>query len=224
MKDLRTKAIVLRRTNYGESDRILNLLTPEGKVAVLARGVRKEKSRLAGGIEPFSVTDVVIHQGRSSLGTLTSAKMLRFFGNILSDLDRLELAGTFLKRLDRAAEQVSIPEHYSLLVQSLNGLNMNLPIPVISTWFNLNLASISGETVNFLCDINGEDLSSERRYVWDNAELALRPDPRGPISANEIKLARFLLANQLSWAIKVERLDQHLPPITQIANTSFQNL
>ena len=224
MKDLRTKAIVLRRTNYGESDRILNLLTPEGKVAVLARGVRKEKSRLAGGIEPFSVTDVVIHQGRSSLGTLTSAKMLRFFGNILSDLDRLELAGTFLKRLDRAAEQVSIPEHYSLLVQSLNGLNMNLPIPVISTWFNLNLASISGETVNFLCDINGEDLSSERRYVWDNAELALRPDPRGPISANEIKLARFLLANQLSWAIKVERLDQHLPPITQIAHTSFQNL
>lgn len=224
MKDLRTKAIVLRRTNYGESDRILNLLTPEGKVAVLARGVRKEKSRLAGGIEPFSVTNVVIHQGRSSLGTLTSAKMLRFFGNILSDLDRLELAGTFLKRLDRAAEQVSIPEHYSLLVQSLNGLNMNLPIPVISTWFNLNLASISGETVNFLCDINGEDLSSERRYVWDNAELALRPDPRGPISANEIKLARFLLANQLSWAIKVERLDQHLPPITQIANTSFQNL
>lgn len=66
--DLRTRAIVLRRTNYGESDRILNLLTPEGKVAVLAKGVRKEKSRLAGGIELFSISDVVIHQGRSNLG------------------------------------------------------------------------------------------------------------------------------------------------------------
>ena len=31
--DIRTHAIVLRRTNYGESDRILNLLTPEGKMA-----------------------------------------------------------------------------------------------------------------------------------------------------------------------------------------------
>lgn len=51
--DLRTQAIVLRRTNYGESDRILNLLTPEGKVSVIARGVRKEKSRLAGSIELF---------------------------------------------------------------------------------------------------------------------------------------------------------------------------
>ena len=56
--DLRTHAIVLRRTNYGESDRILSLLTPEGKIAVLARGVRKEKSRLAGGIELFSTDDV----------------------------------------------------------------------------------------------------------------------------------------------------------------------
>ena len=72
--DLRTRAIVLRRTNYGESDRILNLLTPEGKVAVLAKGVRKEKSRLAGGIELFSISDVVIHQGRSNLGILTGAK------------------------------------------------------------------------------------------------------------------------------------------------------
>lgn len=55
--DLHTRAIVLRRTNYGETDRILNLLTPEGKKSVLAKGVRREKSKLAGGIELFvSVT------------------------------------------------------------------------------------------------------------------------------------------------------------------------
>lgn len=43
--DLHTRAIVLRRTNYGETDRILNLLTPEGKKSVLAKGVRREKIR-----------------------------------------------------------------------------------------------------------------------------------------------------------------------------------
>ena len=48
-RDLSTKAIVLKRTNYDEADRILNLLTPEGKMSALARSVRKEKSRLAGG-------------------------------------------------------------------------------------------------------------------------------------------------------------------------------
>ena len=44
LKDLKTRALVLRRTNYGESDRILNLITPVGKVSAMAKGVRKEKS------------------------------------------------------------------------------------------------------------------------------------------------------------------------------------
>ena len=37
----RTKAIVLRRTNHGEADRILTLLTPLGQRNAIARGVRR---------------------------------------------------------------------------------------------------------------------------------------------------------------------------------------
>ena len=66
----RTKAIVLRRTNYGEADRILTLLTPLGQRNAIARGVRREKSRLAGGIELFAVSDVVLHRGKGSLYTM----------------------------------------------------------------------------------------------------------------------------------------------------------
>ena len=68
MKTERMRAIVLRRTNYGEADRILQLLTPEGRRSVMAKGVRREKSKLAGGIELFALTDVVIGQGRGELG------------------------------------------------------------------------------------------------------------------------------------------------------------
>ena len=42
-KDVRANAYVLRRTNYGEADRILNLITPFGKMSAIAKGVRKEK-------------------------------------------------------------------------------------------------------------------------------------------------------------------------------------
>ena len=104
-KPLRTTAIILRRTNFGETDRILNLLTPEGQKSVRARGVRKEKSKLAGGIELFCVSDVVIHEGRSDIGTLTSAKMLKFYQNILTDLERLELASQILKDINPIFEQ-----------------------------------------------------------------------------------------------------------------------
>ena len=45
--DIKTLAYVIRRTNYGEADRIINLITPEGKISAIAKGVRKEKSKLA---------------------------------------------------------------------------------------------------------------------------------------------------------------------------------
>ena len=83
MRTVRTQAIVLRRTNYGEADRILHLLTPDGRRSVMARGVRKEKSRLAGGIELFALCDVVIGEGRGELGVLTSARLVHFYRHIL---------------------------------------------------------------------------------------------------------------------------------------------
>lgn len=215
--DLRTRAIVLRRTNYGESDRILNLLTPEGKLAVLARGVRKEKSRLAGGIELFSQADIVVHRGRSSLGTLTSAKMLCFYNNIISDLSRLELASSFLKSLDRAAEQSDNPEYFDVLEQSLAGLNRGFRAELVSTWFKFNLARTSGEQLNFLCDATGASLAPDQHYFWDPGEAALRPDAAGPVSGSEIKLARLLLGAKLSTVQRVEGLDSLLPPLIDLA-------
>lgn len=216
--DLRTRAIVLRRTNYGESDRILNLLTPEGKIAVLAHGVRKEKSRLAGSIELFSVADVVIHQGKSKLATLTGAKMLQFYGHILSDVDSLELAAFMMKKVERATEQVSSPEYFSLLLQGIDGLNRSLDSTLVRTWFLLNLARISGEEINLIYDINGQKLDPNLRYTWDFSGSALKEYPSGDISSHEIKLARFLLANPLLWATKIEAYSELLPHLSPLVS------
>lgn len=216
--DLRTRAIVLRRTNYGESDRILNLITETGKTAVLARGVRKEKSRLAGSIELFSIADITIHQGRSSLGVLTSAKMLRFFSQLLNDLPRLELASELLKQIDRASEQISSPEHFSLLSQSLAALNTGISPQLVRTWFLLNLQRVGGEDLNLICDSAGQALDPEQKYVWDNIELALRPDAHGVIGASEIKFARFLLQNSLARTAKINNFEAILAPLQPLTS------
>lgn len=218
-RDLRTKAIVLRRTNFGESDRILNLLTPEGKINLIARGVRKEKSRLAGGIELFSVADVVIHQGRAELGILTGARMLHFYGRILTDLPRLEFASLCLKQFSRAADQVDNPEHFSLLQQILTGLDAGLPLALVETWFWFNLARVSGEEVNLSYDINNQKLSPEKRYYWEESAGSLKLNPSGDIKDREIKLARLMLGQSLAWVAKVENTADSLPPLLKIAKS-----
>lgn len=62
-----TPAIVLRRADYGEADRLLTLLTPErGKLRVLAKGARKITSRKAGHIELFTQTQVLLARAAPS--------------------------------------------------------------------------------------------------------------------------------------------------------------
>lgn len=221
--DLRTKAIVLRRTNYGESDRIINFLTPDGKISALARGVRKEKSRLAGGIELFSVADVVIHQGRSNLATLTSAKMIQFFSNILTDITRLELASDFLRRLERLSEHVTSPDYFQALVEVLSGLNDALPPALVETWGLLNLSRISGDELNLTYDTNGDKLEPNFYYRWEASESALCPDVRGNISAKEIKFARLLLSRSLVTAAKVDGYESLLPPLLALAKLTSRH-
>lgn len=215
-KDIRTRAIVLRRTNYGESDRILNLITPLGKFSVLARGVRKEKSRLAGAVELFTVSDVVIHEGRGSLATLTSAKMLQFYGRILTDLPMLELASSFLKRIERVAEQTDNPEFFDILKQALAGLDNGISPELVSVWFDFNLLRATGEEINLLYDTSGKKLDANTQYVWDDIEQALRPDLQGKIDANGIKLARLILSTKLKIVANIDKIDRILPNIRNL--------
>lgn len=217
-RDLREKAIVLRRTKYGESDRILSILTPNGKLDIIAKGVRKEKSKLAGGIELFSVSEVTVHQGRpEQLGILTSSRMVKFYNNILSDLNKLELASDALRRVNRIADDVKDPELFSILEQVFFGLHHNMDLELVESWFLLNIANLSGESVNLFRDSTGLKLQASQKYTWDNLENALAPQVDGQISANHIKLMRLMVTSQLITIAKVNHLESLLPEIISIA-------
>jgi DNA repair protein RecO (recombination protein O) len=84
MNQIITTAIILRRTDFGEADRILTLITPDhGKIRLMAKGVRRPKSKLAGGIELFSVSKISYIKGRSEIGTLVSAQLNTHYGTIV---------------------------------------------------------------------------------------------------------------------------------------------
>lgn len=211
--DLKTKGFVLRRTNYGEADRILNLLTPEGKVSAIARAARKEKSKLAGGIEMFCLSNFTIHQKKESLGTITGASMVKYYGNILSDLSKLELASLILKKIAVAADNSDTPDFYQILLQAFEALDNNSDSLLVETWFWFNLARASGEDINLYRDTMGNKLAPEQAYTWDIAESALRQDAHGQIGANEIKLMRLILSAELGV---VERVKNLAPMLTKI--------
>ncbi|MDQ6915784.1 MAG: DNA repair protein RecO [Actinomycetota bacterium] len=71
---LKSEAVVLRSIRYGEGDRVLHLYTPHhGRVAAIAKGARKARSRFGGRLEPFFRLDLILYEGRGDLLTVTSA-------------------------------------------------------------------------------------------------------------------------------------------------------
>jgi len=204
VKTHRTQAVVLRRTNYGEADRILQLLTHDGRRSVMARGVRKEKSKLAGGIELFAVSDVVLGEGKSDLGVLTSSKLQHFYRHILEDYDRLQFGYQVIKLVARASETVDEPEWFDLTVETLAGLDvLTIPLPLVQTWFYIRYASLLGHELNLELDIDGAPLSAESNYRYDSAEQGLRPVQNGELTGDHIKLLRLIAGRPLSVLVQI---------------------
>lgn len=197
-KDLKTLAYVLRRTNYGEADRILNLITPQGKIAAMAKGARKEKSKLAGGIEMLSLVELNLHRGKGDFAIVTGAKMKKYYGNILKDYARMELMSVILKRVNAAAEHSDSPDFFRIVDACLKGLDDGTDFDLIKGWFVLNFLKASGEEVNLYRDGDGGKLRENGRYDWDVGQMVFVLSQHGQYAANEIKMLRLMTNTELA--------------------------
>lgn len=215
---IRTRAVVLRRTNYGEADRILQLLTPEGKRSVMAKGVRREKSKLAGGIELFAITDVVISEGKGDLGILTSARLVQFYRHILEDYDTMQFGYEVIKQVTRASEMVDEPEWYDTLTEVLMALDVpTIPRQLVQTWFYLRFAALMGHELSLTHDTNGDKLQVDVHYTYDVSEKGLRMARGGELSADHIKLLRLINAKSLKVLAQIGGITKTLPDCWSVA-------
>ncbi len=223
MKSEKLKAIVLRRTNYQEADRILDLVTPLGKRSVIARGVRKEKSRLSGSVELLCESEIVLTKSnKSSLAILTSARLIRFYGNILKSYDRMTFAYDTLKNIGKAVNQIEEPEWYDLLSQVLSGLDdLKIDLRLIRVWFLLQYQKLLGNELNMLYDVNGEKLEKTKKYTYDYLERGLREDIGGKINGDVIKFLRVVNNNSLDLVTKIGGIDSVLGDALALAENHF---
>jgi DNA repair protein RecO (recombination protein O) len=94
------EAVVLRSIRYGEADRILHLYSKSrGRIGAIAKGARKPRSRFGGRLEPFFRLDLMLHEGRSDLMTVTSA-------TTVDGYPRLRSSGAALTAGARACDAV----------------------------------------------------------------------------------------------------------------------
>lgn len=191
-----TTGIILNRTDYGEADRILTLLTPDyGKLRLLAKGVRRVKSKMAGGIELFSVSQLGFIKGRGDIGTLTSTRLAKHYGKIVTDLDRTMAGYDIIKRLDKATEEGAEQEYFDVLQQAFEALNeMSVPLSAVRLWFEVRLLDMGGRSPNLVTDGSGQKLVADRRYAFNTDNMSFESSANGRFTSNHIKILRLVSA------------------------------
>jgi DNA repair protein RecO (recombination protein O) len=124
-KTLKTEAVVLRSIRYGEADRILHLYSKtRGRIGAIAKGSRRPKSRFGGRLEPFFRLDLLLHEGRGELLTVTNVATLDGYPRLRSSGPALNAAAracdAVLRLLDSAEAN---PPAYNLLCRYLTMLD-----------------------------------------------------------------------------------------------------
>ena len=138
------EGIVLKAIKLGEADRIVTFFTRHhGKVAAVAKGIRKTKSRFGGRLEPFTRVDLMLYRGRS-LDTITSVDIVESFKGVRDHYETLTAAASLAELVDKVTpdRERALPV-YALLVSGLEALAAGESTTVVPAFY-VKLLSVSG--------------------------------------------------------------------------------
>ncbi len=196
----KTQAIIMRRHEYGEADRILTLLTPDyGKLRAIAKGARKLTSRLNGHLELYSRAALLLSRG-GDLHIVSQAEQQEPFLRLHEDLLRGAYAHYIVELTDRFSEdEETHTPFFALLDAALGWLcapQADLALAV--RFFELRLLRLSGfEPALFACAVGQEPLTARDQFFSAAEGGVICPEHvRGhsatPLSLSALKLLRHM--------------------------------
>jgi DNA repair protein RecO (recombination protein O) len=206
-----TEAIVLKRHNLGEADRIVTLYTPdEGKLRAVAKGVRRPASRLSGHVELFSLSLVQLARGRE-LDVLTQAETRAAYRNVREDLGRTSQAYYALELVDRfTPDRLEHRAVFHLLRELLETLDGPAPSPLALHYFALHgLAALGYRPQLAQCVLCRAEIAPGPNYfsqpLGGVACVACGPgEPTAQsIPVNVLKVLRYLQRTPSLAAVRV---------------------
>jgi DNA repair protein RecO (recombination protein O) len=141
----RDRAVVLRKLDYGEADRIFTFLTQaHGKVGAIAKGVRKPSSKLGPSLELYGHVDLLLAKGRGELDVVAQVQRLPGY-RIEGTMERIAHAALIAELAERVCEDRHPLEGvYELAVTALDELARESDPRRASAYFMMSALDLLG--------------------------------------------------------------------------------
>ena len=208
----RTPAVVLKRMDLGEADRIVTLFSrDEGKVRAVAKGVRRTTSRSAGHLELFTLTDVLFAVGRE-LDVISQADTLEAFRQIRENLELTTYAYYLAEVVDLLTEdRLENRVVFDTLVESLHQLCQAVDTRLVLIMFHLKLLEALGYRPELReCVGCRAEIEPEKNHFSALLGGVLCPgcgtqeNTARDIGTSALKLLRYLQLTQGQQVVKVQ--------------------
>ncbi|OGI25825.1 MAG: DNA repair protein RecO [Candidatus Moranbacteria bacterium RIFCSPHIGHO2_12_FULL_54_9] len=235
--EIRYSAIVLKKKEVGETDRLYTLYTLEqGKVQLVAKGVRKSEAKLAGQLETLMQGLVIVVKGRGT-GKIAGAVAEKNFLSLRTDVDVLKRVLETVNMFERLvgwdepdAELFQLLATYLGLTDDAAQDDKKEKIWLLTEGFLFQLFAHLGYRIETgVCAVSGARLKSGEQHFFSPSAGGIfagqhTHDTKNsfPISENAIKLIRLFLSNRLDTLERVQATSQELRETQQIASRFFQ--
>ena len=145
MGTVKIKGIIISENNMGDFDKMVTILTPNGKIGCSAKGARRPKSQLMAGTQFLGFGEYMLFKGNSTY-TMNSCETIEVFYNIRIDLDKLECASNITKIIQDVTYENQ--NTYKILQLYLNTLyviaNTDMEFKFIISVFRMRLMNLLG--------------------------------------------------------------------------------
>jgi len=227
-----TQGFILKKTDMGEADRLFTVYTKDfGKLELLARAVRKMKSKLRAGLEIFYLSEIEFIQGKAQK-TLTDAILLDGFKNLRKDLARLAIARKIAEVfIGLVSGQEKDERLWRLLAETFKRLDAENVRPgvrdLIYHYFIWNFLSLLGYQLDlYHCSLCQRRLVPENIYfspkekglICSNCQGKVKPGKSFVLPLDVIKIIRMLLKKDWTVLARLKIGDENFASLKTISN------
>lgn len=221
------EGIVIRSTDYGETNKVVTLYTREwGKIGVMARGAKKPNSRLSAITQLFTYGYFLIQQG-SGLGSLQQGEMISSMRSIREDIFLTAYSSYIVELTDKSVEdKKSNPFLFELLLQTLNYLNEGYDADVLMHIYEMKMLNVLGlnPTLN-QCSVCGSTDGHFSFSIREGGLLCHRCIDRDPyhmkLSPAAVRLLRLFYYFDLSRLGNISIKDETKAELKNVISTYY---
>jgi DNA repair protein RecO (recombination protein O) len=223
---LKTAALVLHSTQFGEGHKLVRLYTESlGRADASAFGARKTKSRFGSRLEPFTIGNVLLyHRSEDSPYSIREMEVTHPNASIREDLGKYVIGSACIETVIRYVEREHRdPDLYQVLSETLRVLNTASPVKslYLLSMYDVKFLNIMGYRPDAeLCvkcsrPLEGSEIFSDSLSGFPLCAQCRSPASRA-VEASVMHFFGWAVTESLHRAMKVTMQDSTLQQIRQV--------